>query len=167
MSTLKAQYGGLGQAYVDAATELALLLMDVPPEALAAWLKAGMEHQSVKWNGEIAEADSDNMEAELKANYESSYVSMILSLNYMDKRLNARSANQQLASRPDIICTGLLLKARGAKEPLWWNQPMVVEARNAQMDALEGNHWKEPMAQLLGLPRWPPNLEKSQSLWDG
>ena len=167
MSTLKAQYGGLGQAYVDAATELALLLMDVPPEALAAWLKAGMEHQSVKWNGEIAEADSDNMEAELKANYESSYVSMILSLNYMDKRLNARSANQQLASRPDIICTGLLLKARGAKEPLWWNQPMVVEARNAQMDALEGNHWKEPMAQLLGLPRWPPSLEKSQSLWDG
>ena len=167
MSTLKAQYGTLGDAYVDAATELALLLMDVPSEALAAWLKAGMEHQSVKWNGEMAEADSDNIEEELRANYESSYVSMILSLNYMDRRLSMRSANPRLASRPDIICTGLLLKARGAKEPRWWNQSMFVEARNAEMDALEGNQWKEPMAQLLGLPRWPPDLEKSQSSWDG
>ena len=165
MSTLKAQYGGLGQAYVDAATELALLLMDVPPTALAAWLKAGMEHQSVKWNGEIAEADSDNVEEELRANYESSYVSMIMSLNYMERRFDARLPSQQLASRPDIICTGLLLKARGSNEPRWWNQPMFVEARNAEMDALEGNKWKETMALLLGLPGWPPNFEKSQSFW--
>ena len=121
----------------------------------------------MKWNGEIAEADGNNIEEELRANYESSYVSMILSLNYMDRRLRARSANPRLASRPDITCTGLLLKARGAKEPRWWNQSMFVEARNAEIDALEGNQWKEPMAQLLGLPRWPQNFEKSQSSWDG
>ena len=85
----------------------------------------------------------------------------------MDRRLRVRSANLRLASRPDIICTGLLLKARGAKEPRWWNHSTFVEARNAEMDALEGNQWKEPMAQLLGLPHWPADLEKSPSIWDG
>lgn len=167
MNTLKGQYGGLGQAYVDAATELALLLMDIPPQATAAWLKAGVEQQSIISNGEIAEADSDNKAEELKANYESSYVSMVISLNYMDTRMNAWSTNEKLASRPDIICTGLLLKARGANEPLWWNQSSIVEARNAQMDALEGNMWKEPMALLLGLTHWPSGFEKSPSLWAG
>ena len=167
MNTLKGQYGGLGQAYVDAATELTLLLMDIPPQATAAWLNAGMEQQSIVSNGEIAEADSDNKAEELKASYESSYVSMIMSLNYMDTRMDARSTNEKLASRPDIICTGLLLKARGANEPLWWNQSSIVEARNAQMDALEGNMWKEPMALLLGLTHWPSGLENSPSLWAG
>ena len=158
MNTLKSQYGGLGQAY---------LLMDIPPQATAAWLRAGIEQQSIISNGEIAEADSDNKVEELKANYESSYVSMIMSLNYMDTRMGARSTNEKLASRPDIICTGLLLKARGANEPLWWNQSSIVEARNAQVDALEGNMWKEPMALLLGLTHWPFGFEKSPSLWAG
>ena len=95
------------------------MLMDVPPKALGAWLKAGMEHQSVKCNRKIAEADSDNIEEEPKANYKYSYVSISPSLNYMNRRLSARSANQHLASRPDIICTGLLLRARRVKEPRW------------------------------------------------
>ena len=164
-STLKAQYSGLGQAYVDAATELALLMMGVPPRAIAAWLKADMEQQLIASNGEIAEADSDNRLKELEANYESSYVSMIISLNYMNKRMDAQSADKKWAQRPDFICTGLLLKARGAMEPLWWNKPSVIDARNAQINALDGTMWKEPTALLLGLPQWPTGFEKSPSIW--
>ncbi|KAL2043598.1 hypothetical protein N7G274_003905 [Stereocaulon virgatum] len=169
MSTLRSQYSGLGPAYIDAATELALLLMDIPPLATAAWLTAGMEQQSIRCNGMIAEADSDDSVEELRANYESSYVSMVTSLNYMDARMGASAGKLkgQLASRPDVLCTGLLLKARGAREPIWWNQKGFVEAREKEMDALGGDLWREPMALLLGLRCWPSGFEESPSVWDG
>lgn len=155
---LEEQYRGLGEAYVNAATELALLLMDIPSTAIAAWLRAGAEHQSIKWNREIAKARGSNKE-ELRAHYESSYVSMIISLIYMDKRMETSSADEDLVSRPDLICMGLLLKARGAPEPTWWNNSTLAEARKNQIDALGQENWKEPMALLLGLGEWPPGFE--------
>ena len=162
---LEEQYGGLGAAYVGAATELALLMMDVPPAAVSAWLRAGLEHQSIEWNRELASVASQNRNAELKAHYESSYVSMIISLNYMDGRMET-SADERLVSRPDIICTGLLLKARDQPEPLWWNNSSLADARKTQIDALQGD-WKSPMALLLGLPQWPNRFEEHPSIWDG
>ena len=166
MSTLRGQYGGLGQAYVDAATELALLLMDVPPQAIAAWLNAGMEQQSLERNRQIAEAESENRTQELEANYQCSYVGMIMSLNYMDKKVGSRFAHGRPTHRPDILCTGLLLKAWGAHEPRWWNQPVFVEARKREIAALEGDMWKDPASLLLGLACWPPGFEKSPSIWE-
>ncbi|KAL9104852.1 MAG: hypothetical protein Q9163_000238 [Psora crenata] len=164
---LQEQYGGLGEAYVSAATELALLFMDVPPAATASWLKAGAEHQSIIVNKQLADAKSDNKEAEMKAHYESSYVSMIISLNYMDKRIETSEASARLVSRPDLICTGLLLKARGEPEPLWWNDSDLAEARDSEIYALEGESWKESMALLLGLSNWPLGFENHPSIWDG
>ena len=163
--TLDQQYGKITPAYVDAATELALLMMDVPPAATSAWLRAGMEHQSVKWNREIARVASNNKNSEVLAHYESSYVSMIISLNYMDDRMETKSADERLVSRPDIMCTGLLLKARGEPEPLWWNNSSLADARKTQTDALKGENWKTPMALLLGLPEWPSGFEEHQSIW--
>ncbi len=164
--SLEEQYGGLGAAYVGAATELALLMMDVPSAATSAWLRAGMEHQSIRWNRELAGVASHNKNAELQAHYESSYVSMIISLNYMDGRMETRSADERLVSRPDLICTGLLLKARGEPEPLWWNYSSLADARKTQIDALQGENWKTPMALLLGLPEWPGRFEEHPSVWD-
>ena len=165
---LRKQYNGLGAAYVDAATELALLMMDVPPAAISAWLRAGMEHQSIKWNREIASVASENRNAEILAHYESSYVSMIISLNYMDKRMGTKSADERLVSRPDIICTGLLLKARGQPEPKWWNDTSLADARKNQIDMLsDESSWKTPMARLLGLPEWPSRFEEHPSVWNG
>lgn len=163
---LEEQYGGLGPAYVGAATELALLMMDVPPAATSAWLRAGMEHQSIRWNRELASATSRNKPAELKAHYESSYVSMIISLNYMDGRMETASADERLVSRPDLVCTGLLLKARGEPKPLWWNHSSLADARKTQIDALQGD-WKTSTALLLGLPEWPRGFEEHPSVWEG
>lgn len=167
MATLKAQYSGLGQAYVDAATELALLLMDIPSHATVTWLRVGMEQQSLESNAEIAGCGGDQIVEALQANYESSYVSMIMSLNYMDKRLASRFAHNGLAVRPDLLCTGLLLKARGNREPKWWNQTSFMDARRKEVEALEGHMWKEPMALLLGLTSWPCGFEESPSKWNG
>ena len=166
MATLKAQYSGLGQAYVDAATELALLLMDIPAHATAAWLRAGIEQQSLLSNAEIAGCGGHQIVEALQANYESSYVSMIMSLNYMDRKLDSRFVHQGVASRPDLMCTGLLLKARGAKEPKWWNQANFMDARKRECEGLDGHTWKEPMALLLGLTHWPANFEDTPSKWD-
>ena len=164
---LEGQYGRIGAAYVGAATELALLMMDVPPAATSAWLRTGMEHQSIRWNRELACVASQNRNVELLAHYESSYVSMIISLNYMDGRMETTSADERLVSRPDIICTGLLLKARGQPEPLWWNNSSLADARKVQIDALHGESWKNPMALLLGLPEWPSRFEEHPSVWGG
>lgn len=117
--TMHKQYHGLGEEFVAAAVELALLFMDVPNRAASAWLTAGMEHQSIKTNRMIVKYSTNK--AELKAHYESSYVSMILSLNNMLQIMETRSGNQSHVNRPDVICTGLLLKARGEPEPVWWN----------------------------------------------
>ena len=163
---LQEQYGGLKEHYIAAATELALLLVDIPPKAIAAWLEAGMEHQSIKWNREIASRPSNNRQAELKAHYESSYVSMIISLNYMDKRMQTRSVGARLTSRPDIVCTGLLLKAWGEPEPEWWNNSNLADVRRNQINALEGDEWKDNMAGLLGLGQWPAGFENTPSIWD-
>lgn len=159
-ATFEKQYSCLGSEYVAAAVELAVLLMDVPDEAIAAWLHKGMEHQSLYINKEIAKY-SDNKAAELRAHYESSYVSMIISLNNMDRRMRYRSASSKLLNRPDLICTCLFLKARGEPEPGWWSRTHLVDVRKNQMAALSAeSEWKHPMAKLLGLPSWPAEFDQ-------
>ena len=166
MVTLQNQYSYLGPDFVAAAVELALLLMDVRRKAVAAWLEEGLEHQLLQNNKDIAKL-SLNREAELQAHYESSYVSMIFSLNNMDKRMKYHSASRKFLNRPDLICTGLLLKAREEPEPHWWNNTHLKEVRINQMRALTSeSDWKEPMAQLLGLPEWPRGFDENPSIWD-
>lgn len=165
-ATLEKQFAGLGPDFVAAAVELALLLMDVRDQAIAAWLEEGMEHQSLYINKEIAKY-STNKKAELKAHYESSYVSMIISLNNMDRRMKYRSASNKLLLRPDLICACLLLKARGEPEPHWWSQTHLVDVRKNQMAALSSeSDWKQPMAKLLGLEDgWPPEFDYDPPRW--
>ena len=167
---LQEQYGGISPAFVDAALELSLLMMDMPHWAISEWLIGGFEHQSIGTNRFLRclpIADNEEKQAMLKAHYESSYVSMIISLNSMNPRMKTPPPKQRnLLSRPDIMCIGLLLKARGCPEPSWWNRDDVSKRRTNQLGFLsQDSEWKEPMAKLLGLTEWPVGFENQRSVW--
>lgn len=125
-NTLSAQYGGLGEQYVNAAAELALILSDTPYWAVDRWLLTGLEHQSLQKNlfleqNALRTATSAEREEALSAHYHSSYVSMILSMNYMPASMrNRRNARHFVIGRPDMLCLGILLKAKGRPLPSWW-----------------------------------------------
>jgi hypothetical protein len=167
---LQEQYGGISSDYVDAALELSLLMMDMPHWAIEEWLIGGFEHQSIDTNRFLRclpTANDEEKQAMLKAHYESSYVSMIISLNNMNPRIKTPPPKQRnLLSRPDIMCTGLLLKARGYSEPSWWSREDVSSRRTDQVEFLsQDSGWKEPMAKLLGLSEWPIGFENQKSVW--
>jgi hypothetical protein len=169
--TLEGQYGGLGHDFVAASVELALLMADMPYWAIDAWLRAGLEHQLLHTNHFLATeilniVSTAERSAALTAHYESSYVSMIISLNNMNGRMKEKPHHSTVPNRPDIMCLGLLLKARGFQEPSWWNRPDVAKMRFDQISSLsKETDWKMPMARLLGLQDWPDCFEQSPSLW--
>jgi len=161
---LQEQYGGISSAFVDAALELSLLMMDMPYWVIEEWLTGGFEQQSMETNRFLRElpiTDQEEKKAMLKAHYESSYVSMIISLNSMNPGMKTPPPKRRnLLSRPDIMCTGLLLKGRGYLEPSWWNKANVSKRRRNQASLLsQESEWKEPMAKLLGLKSWPVGFE--------
>jgi hypothetical protein len=164
------QYGKISPDFVDATVELSLLMMDMPHWAIEEWLAGGFEHQSLDTNRFLRElqlADQEEKKEMLKAHYDSSYVSMIISLNNMNPGLKTPSSKgKNLLGRPDIMCTGLLLKARGYDEPSWWNRENVSQRRRNQTSVLgQESGWKEPMAKLLGLSSWPVGFENQDSVW--
>lgn len=169
--TLESQYGGLGPDFVAAAVELALLMADMPYWAIDAWLKAGLEHQLLETNHFLAtevlkNCSTEERSAALAAHYESSYVSMIMSLNNMNRGMKQRHNRHLSLDRPDILCLGLLLQARGCQEPAWWNRPDVAQRRSDQISSLsQDTDWKMPMARLLGLKDWPHGFDQRPSLW--
>lgn len=162
--TLDAQYHGLGEEYVDAAVELSLILMDAYEPAIATWLQAGCEHQSFEINKtlQVLKATPD----ELRAHYESSYISMIISLNNMrDKQLGRKNHEVAQAKRPDIICLALRLKALGVENPpSWWNSPEIEGYLNGERQHLD-HDWYQDAAKLLGLAAYPEGLENGH--WNG
>ncbi|WEW61196.1 hypothetical protein PRK78_006686 [Emydomyces testavorans] len=162
-TTLETVYGGLGQSFVRAVVELSLILLDADEHAVAAWLKAGCDHQSILINKALTERKATP--EELKAHYESSYVSMIISLNNMkDKQVGHYNHETSEAKRPDIICLGLLLKARGHPQPLWWNEPLFASYRADEKKHLDSD-WYQDAAKLLGLAVYPPGFEDGE--WFG
>ncbi|KAK5230228.1 hypothetical protein LTR72_001763 [Exophiala xenobiotica] len=174
-TTLNAQYSGLGPAYVAAAVELALILSDAPHWAVNKWLTESLEHQSLQKNVLLAEileksasTEEENATA-MKAHYESSYVSMILSLNYMSLRMKDRQhtyshGHAVPVGRPDFLCTGILLKARGFAEPSWWTRTEVHQQIRLEIRCLPTElDWRYPMAKLLGLDGWPQGFDDEKA----
>lgn len=76
---MKEQYGGLGADYVEAATELALLLRDNPIKQSYAWLRQEAEHQDLVFAWQVV--SELGMNGPPKANYFLQYVGMCASLN--------------------------------------------------------------------------------------
>jgi hypothetical protein len=165
--TLQKQYGYLGSNYIEAAIELSLILMDASHYAITAWLEAGKEHQDFEVNKALYSREPPAKPSELRAHYESSYVSMIISLNNMqDKQTGIPGKNKTHVQRPDIICLGLLLKARDRNAPMpdWWDEPVFVAHRESERKYLD-NGWYVAAAKLLGLPGWPEGFERG--VWNG
>src|SRR5947207_8395168 len=137
-------------------------MADMPHWAIDRWFGERLEHQSLPKNVFLAQtalltATEEERQAALTAHYESSYASMILSLNYMDLRMkNKRESRTVTMCRPDLLCLGVLLKARGYPEPSWWNNREVCKARDDEKRYLSQElDWRFPMAKLLGLEKWP------------
>lgn len=170
--TLHVQYHTISEDFVLASVELALILADIPYWAMDKWLVQGLEQQSLAMNEQLANVtlrygDEDERNSALTTHYESSYVSMIISLNHMDRRNKHKHDHSALVGRPDMLCTGLRLKALGHSEPSWWNAPEIAALRQQEVSCLSTDGgWKSPVAGLLGLPQWPEDFDAQDSKWD-
>ena len=175
---MEEQYGGLGKPFVEAATELALIILDCTAGALRAWLESGLEQQDMEVNGFMSrpaafgQADSPVATLEeLRTLYRAKEVSMIVSLN--------KFSLGKTKCRPDLHCFALLYLAesaveydgqtwrrgRGATEPAWWNQPWVKNRLSKERECFHGD-WKDSAAWLLGLSDYPNDLDKHPR-WPG
>jgi hypothetical protein len=170
--TLSPQYQTLSPDYLSAAVELALILSDAAPWAVDKWLSANLEQQSLAKNRLLADAtqrlsSEDEQKATLKAHYESSYVSMVLSLNYMPLGMKDRHQSHRFTlARPDILCVGVLLKAWNHPEPSWWADEQVCAQISSELACLPAElDWKLPMAKLMGLAEWPEGFNDMPPRW--
>lgn len=158
-------YGSLSEAFVSAAVELSLILMDAEPGAIGAWLNRTCEQQSIKVNEYLRQYRATPKE--LEAHYHSSYVSMIISLNNMkDGQVGQHNHGKADTVRPDVTCLGLLLKARGEPMPSWWMETSFVSLRASEEEHLDFA-WKEAAAMLLGLPSFPAEFANASWSRDG
>lgn len=151
------QYSGLGPEFVGVAVELALILLDCPPEATIRWLHYGLEQQSIELNRLMSKVAS---EAQLQTLYRASYTSMILSINYFNQDYHHN--HHRPPCRPDLTCFALLWLAEvsGKPEmPEWWEEEWVGERLTAEASGLRGK-WQRAASGLLGLCSVPPLLER-------
>lgn len=160
---MDAQYKGLGEGYVDAAVELALLLVDMPNYAIDSWLLLGLEHQSIEVNNLLAHqvlsgCSVAERNAILVAHYESSYAAMIMSLNSMDPAVKAVHKIDRLF-RPDLLCTALLCWKQGLDVVhLFMREDAQNVLRQEMESVLDLAAWKTTAALLVGLNSWPVEL---------
>ncbi|KAJ9500778.1 hypothetical protein H2202_003994 [Exophiala xenobiotica] len=105
-------FSGLGQSFVCAATELALLLADAKSEKVADWLESHMEHQDLRLNNQAATLGASV--DELSRLYRGQYVAMLISLS--EHKAGVRT-------RPELTVFRALCAADGImKTPTWLNE---------------------------------------------
>ncbi|KAG1746867.1 hypothetical protein EDB19DRAFT_1631298 [Suillus lakei] len=114
---MNAAYGGLGAVFVDAATELALLLADSSHRLIEDWLSLRMEHQDHSLNNQLAKLGASD--EELKVFYRLSYAAMLVSLSAHRKGRKCR---------PEVkLFTAYWKKYKGGELPAWMDNAVVVE----------------------------------------
>jgi hypothetical protein len=121
-------FSGLGEAFVCAATELALLLADAKAAVVADWLDAHLEQQDLSLNHQAAAlgASIDDL-AQL---YRGQYVAMLVSLS--EHRVGIRI-------RPEVTVFKALCAAEGRSAlPGWLNETSLIE-RALEETRLLGN----------------------------
>ncbi|KAK4182368.1 hypothetical protein QBC35DRAFT_510099 [Podospora australis] len=176
------QYGGLPEAYRDAALELALILLDIGRKLLKIWLRQEMEQQDLNVNlwmsarrgmssskevGGVSHPKAEDKQ--LDALYRASYASMIISINYL-----VLPKGGAAPVRPDLTCFALLYLAEsavqldsstgkwvqgpGAGKPAWWDHGWVKARLQSEQQSLKEG-WQNPAAWLLGLKEFPIELD--------
>jgi hypothetical protein len=177
------QFGTLPVDFLAAATELALILLDIRQKELRIWLDGRFEQQAMDVNRYLSgrnEAFAPKAtDRQLGTLYRASYTSMVISLNYFPPsgRITINNVSAKTAVRPDLTCFALLYLAEhavvrdptsgewvegpGVQMPEWWGHNWVRDRLQHEQESLKAG-WKEPMAWLLGLKSFPNELEYNQ-----
>lgn len=78
------EFSGISSAYVNAATELALLIVDIPPARVSEWLRLQREQEDIEWSWSVqrlTDGTPARKDDAVKAVYRLSYVVMVTCLN--------------------------------------------------------------------------------------
>jgi hypothetical protein len=120
-------FSGLGEDYVTAATELALLLADAGYATTYDWLDGYMEHQDQELNNEIAGLGA-TLE-DLSRLYRGQYAAMLVSLSVHRPGIRIR---------PELTVFAALRRLEGVSDVPQWLSSNVLQERQIQEDALLG-----------------------------
>lgn len=114
----------LGESYVLAATELALLLADTSNALVEDWMDGQMEQQDLSLNREVADLGASSVE--LDRLYRGQYAVMLVSLATHQKGTRVR---------PEILVYDALAKLEGVgKAPEWMLEPVIAKWRRQELD---------------------------------
>ena len=113
----------LGDSYVSAATELALLLADVPASLIEDWLRGRMEHQDLELNRKAA--DSGASLQDLARLYRGHYAAMLISLS-----LHRRG----LRLRPELLVFDALCASEGVEKSAWARELWATQSKAEELE---------------------------------
>ncbi|KJA21929.1 hypothetical protein HYPSUDRAFT_41535 [Hypholoma sublateritium FD-334 SS-4] len=121
----KHYYSGLGNMFVSVATELALLLTDVPAEIAEDWLNAHLEHQDLELNNTAYTFGARPQELELL--YRGQYAAMLVSLSL--HRIGIRI-------RPEVLVYDAVCRSLGVGTGTWGACADMESRRQRELDVL-------------------------------
>ena len=113
----------LGAAFVTAATELALLLADLPAALLEDWLNGCMEHQDLGLNRQAAEQGASPHD--LARLYRGHYAVMLVSLSLHQRGLRLR---------PEMLVYDAICVAEAAERSTWASAPWALERKKQELE---------------------------------
>ncbi|GLB43208.1 hypothetical protein LshimejAT787_1301090 [Lyophyllum shimeji] len=118
-------YSYLGPMFVTVATELALLLSDVPVEVAEDWLDAQLEHQDLQLNREAYALGANAQDLDLL--YRGQYAAMLVSLSV--HRVGVRI-------RPEMLVLDAVCKSEGVTPGEWAMSSDMQGRRQRELEAL-------------------------------
>ena len=113
----------LGASYVTAATELALLIADIPAGVLEDWLDGAMEQQDIDLNHQAAENGASS--ADLTRLYRGQYAAMLVSLSLH---------RQGLRKRPEILVYDAVCDLDHEERSPWSLAPNISLRRTEEVE---------------------------------
>lgn len=120
-------FSGLGNAYITAATELALLIADMKYPVLQDWLCAELEHQDLRLNNRVADLGATT--EDLDRLYRCHYAAMLVSLSL-------HKAGQRI--RPELLVFARLARSEGVEASAPWLEAEDMQQRMAEERAFAG-----------------------------
>lgn len=135
---VESAFGTLGPAYVSAATELALILADVPPAVVLEWLGNNLEHQDLALN--IRAEELGATEEELNRLYRGHYGAMLVSLNRYQ-------GGQEL--RPEMLVFDAMCRREGVEIPEWAMGEEIVERKRKELVWCGGQEIAEKLVMAV------------------
>lgn len=136
-NVIQATFSLLGTSYVTAATELALLIADVPAEVLEDWLDGGMEQQDITLNHQAADYGASS--EDLARLYRGQYVAMLISLSLHRPGLRLR---------PEILAYDAVCALDQANISQWSRGTGLSERRAEELE-IYGTGIKEMLRAII------------------